>query len=196
MLDQLLVFPLIDDGEPRALLIVTESRYLDELADSLTLILAAVSEPAAQIISSHRIAYEQLMRQAIAFKPSEIGMIARRVSDRVAQARVLSIDLAAVVAQVSAAAPHIDPFRAWQDVLRVLAALFASSASVCDARDLKAIAILHTQYEDDTELIIQHCASTLRHYLPELDSVPTIPFDRADYPADGEDLSELIGSML
>ncbi len=196
MLDHLLVFPLVDDGEPRAVLIVTESSFFEEFSDSLSLILAAVSEPAAQTISRHRLTYEQIMRQAIAFKPAEIGIVADRVAARVSEARVLSIDLADVVAQISTSAQHIDSFRVWEDVIRVLASLFASSGSVCDARDHRAIVVLHAGHEEDSALIVHHCAASLRHYLPELKAVPVLRYSETSYPADGASLPDLIGSML
>jgi hypothetical protein len=182
MLEKLLLFPLKSGSDTHALLLITESVFFDTYSDHLTLILAAIAEPAAETIKTQRMTYERMMRQAIAFKPAEIAVVAQRILSRVESFRALRVDLADVVTQIATANPFLDPFRIWQDVLRVLAALFASSASVCDANDHRALLLLHVSHENDTELIVRHAAATLAHYLPELVSPPVLRFGERAMP--------------
>lgn len=197
MLDRLLIFPFLADERTQAVLMVTESSFFEEYSEHLSVILAAVADPAARTIVTQRAARETIMRQSIVFKPAEIAAVGDRIAQRASgQIRLIRLDLTDVVSQIASTNEYLDAYRVWQDVLRILAALFATSASVCDAGGHRALLLLHSPHEHDTDLIIHHASASLRHYLPELVASPVLRYEQAIYPDDGEDLPELISRIL
>ena len=197
MLDNLLVFPFVFDGDLQSVLIITDTPYFDDHTEYLRIILAAVGEPAARVIQEKRLAFSRLMRQSIVFKRSEIGIVAERVAEKASNGiTAVLLQLADIVSQVATANEYLDPYRVWQDVLRITTALFASTASVCDADEHRALLLLHGAVGDDRELVIHHVAATIADFLPELSTIPVLRFSSARYPDDGNDIGALIDALL
>lgn len=197
LLENLLVFPFVADGTVEAVLLVTDTPYFDGHVEHLRIILAAVGEPATEAMRSQRLARARTMRQSIVFKPSEVDVVTERIAARAeAGLGILVVQLADVVSQVATANDFIDSFRVWQDVLRATAALFASSATVCDADGHRALLLLHGRTDDDLELIVQHVAATLAALMPEMSDAPVLRYDSRRYPEDGSDLAALVHAIL
>ncbi|MFW5689820.1 MAG: iron-containing alcohol dehydrogenase, partial [Spirochaetota bacterium] len=89
-----------------------------------------------------------------------------------------------------------DAFRVWQDVLRAVAAVFASTASVCDVDEHRALVLMHAASDDDTELLVHHVAATLASLFPEVSSVPVLRTVARAFPDDGDDLNAIVASLL
>ncbi len=197
MLDNLLVFPFVFDGELQSVLIITDTPYFEKHTEYLRIILAAVGEPAARVVHERRLVFSQIMRQSIVFKRSEIGIVAERVAEKASTGiTAVLLQLADVVSQVATANEYLDSYRVWQDVLRITTALFASTASVCDADGHRALLFLHGATGDDRELLIHHVAATIADLLPELSAVPVLRFSAVRYPDDGNDIGSLVDALL
>ncbi len=179
------------------MLLVTDTPYFDGYIEHLRIILAAVGEPATDAMQSQRLVRARTMRQSIVFKPSEIDVVTERIAARADDGLgLLVVQLADVVSQVATANDFIDPFRVWQDVLRATAALFATSATVCDGDDHRALLLLHGRTDDDLELIVQHVAASLAGLMPEISAAPVLRYDSRRYPEDGSDLGALVHALL
>lgn len=197
MLEHLLVFPFVDGDGIQGVLVITETPYFDGYVEHLRIVLAAVGEPAARTMNVQRARRARVMRQSIVFKPAEIGVVTERTAAGAANnVRVVLLQLADVVSQIATSNAHLDAFRVWQDVLRTLAALFASSASVCDADDHRALLLVHGPGDEDLELMIQHVAASIADVLPEVSAIPTLRYQTARYPEDGSDPEALVTSLL
>lgn len=197
MLEHLLVFPFVSDSRIVAVLLITETAYFEGHVDHLRIVLAAVGEPAAHTIGTQRATRFQLIRQSIVFKPSEIGVVTHRIASRSPRdVMVLLVQLPDLVSQIAQSNDHLDVFRVWQDILRAIAALFASTASVCDADEHRALVLIHGPSDDDTELVVRHIAATLARLFPEVSAVPELRYQTRRYPDNGTDLSALVTSML
>ena len=197
MLEHLLLVPLIYRSELQAVLLVTDTPYFATHTEYLRIILAAVGEPAARIIQEQRIAFFQQIRQSILFKTSEIGVVSARVVERSPTGlRLVLVELSDIVSQVASSNEHLDPYRVWQDVLRVVTALFASTASVCEADDHRALLLLHGQIDDDIELLTHHIAASLRRLFPEIATASVLQYVSRRFPDDGDDLNALISTLL
>ncbi len=197
MLEHLLFFPFTFRDDLQAVLVVTESPYFDGRSEYLRIILAAVAEPAAAAMNRHRDLFAQTVRQAIVFKSTDVDALARRMAARVpGGVRVVLLELSDVISQIATSNDLLDPFRVRQDVLRRIASLFASTASVCDADGQRALLLLHGTAEEDPDLLVQHVAADLARFMPELAGVPVLRFTTAHCPDDSSDLSALIDSLL
>jgi len=197
MLEHILLYPFVHADEIHGALLISETPYLGAHTDYLRIILAAVGEPTTDIIRDRRAEYARVLRQSIVSKPSEVTIIAERVVTKSTGAvTLLLVDLADVVSQIATANDHLDPFRIRQDVLRSVAALFATTATVCDADANRALLLLHGRTGDDTDLIVHHAAATLAHLLPEIADVPTLRYRSARYPQDDSDVGALINTLL
>jgi hypothetical protein len=197
ILEQLLVFPFADQDDLQAVLIVAESSYFGVHTEFLRIILAAVGEPAASTMQQQRLAGAPFMRQSIVFKPIEVDTVAERISAHSpGGTRLVLLQLSDIISQVATANDFLDPFRVRQDVLRVLAGVFASTASVCDVDEHRALLLLHGATEEDLELLVQHASATLAHYFPEISDVPVLRFTSRRHPDDGDDLAALVRSLL
>ena len=196
MLSQILVFPLADSDGVQAVLLITECPYFDQHEDYLRIILAAVAEPAAARIAAQRVRYSRIMRHTVVFRPDEIPVIADRIRDRSPRGiTLLSIDLSRHVATISAANAYLDPFRVWQDLLRVVASLFSTTGSVCDAGQHRALIFIHGSTEEDLDLMVTQIGASLSDILPELDPMPAPAHVARHYPDDGDDILGLIRSL-
>jgi hypothetical protein len=196
-LDKILLFPFVSAGTVQALLILLETPYLDQQSEFLRLILAAVGEPAALAIQKQRYRYLEVIRHAVVFKGSEWPLVAERLTERAPRGiHLLLLRLADVVSQVATANEHLDPYRVWQDVLRIVASLFASTGTVCDFDQNQLLICLHGAIEDDLELIVYHIGATIADLLPEVIDVPVLRFDSREYPSDGADLLQLAHSLM
>ncbi len=197
MLERLLIVPLGDTQTTQALLVISEAPMLRDNPEVLRIVLAAVSESAARAIREQRVERVQVMRHAVVFKQDEIGTVSTRIEER-SPDKVLGIriDLSDIVAHVTTANAHLDSFRIWQDVLRTIAALFASTAVVTDAGANRVIILVHEHVEDDVQLLVHHVAATLWEYFPELDGVTTPRYLSVRFPDDVSSVSELAGDLL
>lgn len=197
LLEHLLVFPFVKQGVLEAVLLVTDTPYFDGYVEHLRIILAAVGEPATDAMQARRLARANTMRQSIAFKPSEIDVVTERTTARAHDGLgIVVVQLADVVSQVATSNDYLDAFRVWQDVLRAVAALFASSATVVDADEHRALLLLHGRTDDDLELIVHHVAATLAALMPEVSAAPVLRYDSRRYPEDGSDLGALVHALL
>ena len=123
-------------------------------------------------------------------------MIADRIRDRSPRGiTLLSIDLSRHVATISAANAYLDPFRVWQDLLRVVASLFSTTGSVCDAGQHRALIFVHGSTEEDLDLMVTQIGASLSDILPELDPMPAPAHVARHYPDDGDDILGLIRSL-
>ena len=197
MIDRLLIVPLSDPNGPQALLVVTESPLLSENPQVLRIILAAVAETAASTMATQRMARVAVMRHSMAFKRDELdvvtGRVAERGPDRVAG---MILDLSEVVTHVRTANSHVDTFRVWQDILRTVAALYATSAIVTDAGSNRALVLIHGEVGADAELAVHHIAATLADYFPEIGGVITPRYHYQSYPEDAESVGRLATGLL
>jgi hypothetical protein len=109
---------------------------------------------------------------------------------------LIHLDLSDVVSQVVSDNAYLDPYRVWQDILRIVAALFSSTGSVCELERHQLLLLLHGSLEDNLELIVHHVGVTIAELLPELSDVPVVRFESRNYPADGSDLLELAHSLM
>jgi hypothetical protein len=100
-----------------------------------------------------------------------------------------------VVSQIATANPYNDSFRVWQDVLRAVATLFASTASVCDAGSGRALALIHASIPDDFDLVTQQIAATLWDLFPELGGT-TPPRYTVEQPGSVEETAEVAFALL
>lgn len=197
MLENLLVFPIAHEEGIQAVILITETPYFESHAEYLRIILAAVAEPAARSIRNDRFAYTTTLSRSIVFKPGEIGVVAGRIASRAGgRVMILVIQLSDLVSQVATFNDYLDPFRVWQDVLRAVAGLFASTASVCDADDQRALALVHGEVGEDVELIVQHISASLATFLPEIEAAPVLRYEVRHYPEDGSDLAALVHGLL
>ena len=197
MLEDLLVFPIESERGIEAVLLVTETPYFGNHTEYLRIILAAVGEPAARSIRENRLLYTATLARSIVFKPTEIPVIAERIASRAADRTILiAIQLSDLVSQVATSNLYLDPFRVWQDVLRAVAGLFASTASVCDANEQRALLLVHGDLADDLELIVGHVSASLASLFTEIEAAPVLRYDTRRYPADGEDVVALAQSLL
>jgi hypothetical protein len=197
MLEQLLLFPLCDEEGVQALLLIAECPYFREHEDYLRIILAAVGEPAATRIAEQRVRYSRIMRHTVVFRPDEVPVIAERIRDRSPRGIALVvIDFGSFVDAVAASNSYLDPFRIWQDILRVVASLFSTTGSVCDASAQRALLFVHGATEEDLELAVTQAATSIAAVLPEVSDAGTPSFVARHYPDDGDDILELIRAML
>lgn len=196
MLEHLLVFPLASDEGLQAVLLVTDTPYFDGAIEYLRVILAAVGEPAAREIRHCREDRLRTMRQAIVFKPSEIAIVAGRIAGRTSgDVRLLSVDLSDIVSQIATSNEYLDSFRVWQDVLRAIAALFASTASVCDTDGHRALLLVHGRTDSDLTLLLHHVGASLLCVFPEIAAVPVLRHVERRFPEDDDDLPRLASSL-
>ena len=195
-LEQLFVFPFTDASGIRAVLLVADSDYFGTDEHGLQLVLAALGESAARVIGRQRQRYAESMRYSVVFRSDEIDLVARRTAEQKGTVTLVVIELSDIVSQVATANSYIDPFRVWQDVLRAFAALFASTARLCDAGSHRALLCLHEHADGDLDLVAHQVAHTLLHLLPELAATPVLPYGARHYPADGSDIAALVRSML
>lgn len=197
MLDNLLLFPFVNGEGLEAMLVVTDTPYFDGHTEHLRIILAAVGEPTARTIRDRRLAIAQTMRQSIVFKPAEIGVISERIAARAANGLAIGVvQLADLVSQIATSNDFLDPFRVWQDVLRATAALFATTATVCDAGDHRALLLMHGRIDEDTDLVMQHVSASLASILPEITAIPVLRYTLRRHPDDGSDLEAIINTVL
>jgi hypothetical protein len=196
MLSQILVFPLSDSDGVQGVLLITECPYFAAHEEFLRIILAAVAEPAASRIAEQRVKYSRIMRHTVVFRPDEIPVIAERIRDRSPRGvTLLLVDLSRQVAAVSSANRYLDPFRTWQDVLRVVASLFSTTGSVCDAEGHRALIFVHGSTEEDLDLTVSHVGASLRAILPEVGEGAAPEHAARRYPDDGDDILELIDTL-
>jgi hypothetical protein len=196
MLGQILVFPLEDSDGVQGVLLITECPYFQDHEEYLRIILAAVAEPAASRIAEQRVRYSRIMRHTVVFRPDEIPIIAERIRDRSPRGiTLLRVDLDRHVDTVSAANQYLDPFRIWQDVLRVVASLFSTTGSVCDAGEHRALVFVHGSTEEDLALTVSQIGASLRSVLPEVKEIPSPAYAARRYPDDGDDILELINAL-
>ena len=197
MLENLMVFPFVYEGSVEAVLIITDTPYFDSHVEHLRIVLAAVGEPAAHAMHAHRTRRARIMGQSIVFKPAEINVVTERVASRAPEGvRVVLIQLADIVSQIATKDDHLDPFRVWQDVLRTISALFASTASVCDAEEHRVLLLIHGPSDEDIALIVHHVAASIADFLPEITAIPTLRYQMASYPQNGDDLDSMVTSLL
>jgi hypothetical protein len=196
-LEKLLLFPLVSGGVVQAVLLLLETPYLDHQSEFLRLILAAVGEPAAQVVQKQRLRYSDVIRHAVVFKAIELPIVTERLTERAPRGvHLILLRLADIVSQVATANEHLDPYRVWQDILRIVASLFATSGTVCDLDRNQLLICLHGALEDDLELIVYHIGATIAELLPEVTDVPVLRFESREYPADGTDLLQLARSLM
>jgi len=196
-LERILLFPFVSAGGVQALLLLLETPYFDQHSEFLRLILAAVGEPAAQVVQKQRLRYSDVIRHAVVFKANELPLVTERLTERAPRGvHLVLMRLADVVSQVATANEHLDPYRVWQDILRIVASLFASTGIVCDLDQNQLLICLHGTLEDDLELIVYHIGATIAELLPEVTDVPVLRFESKEYPADGADLLQLARSLL
>jgi hypothetical protein len=196
-LEKLLLFPLVSGGVVQAVLLLLETPYLDHQSEFLRLILAAVGEPAAQVVQKQRLRYSDVIRHAVVFKAIELPIVTERLTERAPRGvHLILLRLADIVSQVATANEHLDPYRVWQDILRIVASLFATSGTVCDLDRNQLLICLPGALEDDLELIVYHIGATIAELLPEVTDVPVLRFESREYPADGTDLLQLARSLM
>ena len=195
MLERIFLFPFMAESELQALLLVTESQYLYE-DEYLRVMLAAVAEPTGGAMRSRRISDERILRRALVFRQSELEVAVDRVASQATHVCVVLLELSDIVSQVAEAAEYLDSFRVRQDVLRVLASQFASTASVCDVDANRALLLIHGQVGDDLDLTVHHAAAAIAYLLPEISGVPVMRTVIRSYPDDGTELGSLITSIL
>lgn len=196
-LEKLLLFPFVSDAGVQAVLVLLQTPYLERHGEFLRLILAAVGEPAAQVVQRQRLRYSDIMRHAVVFKAAELQILTGRLAERAPRGiHLVRLDLADVVSQVATANEYLDPHRVWQDILRIVASLFASTGSVCDLGRRRLLICLHAALEDNLDLIVHHVGATIAELLPELSDAPVLRFDSRAYPDDGADLLQLARSLM
>ena len=108
----------------------------------------------------------------------------------------MTLSLSDVLSQIVSENEHLDPYRVWQDLLRIVASLFATTGTVCDLDRNELLLCLHGLLEDDLELIVYHIGATIAELLPEVSNTPVLRFDSKEYPADGTDLLQLARSLM
>ncbi|MEE8440320.1 MAG: hypothetical protein V3S41_01265 [Spirochaetia bacterium] len=196
-LERILLFPFVSTGGVQALLLLLETPYFNEQSEFLRLILAAVGEPAARVVQKQRLRYSDVIRRAVVFRAAELPLVIERLTERAPHGvHLVLLRLADIVSQVATANEHLDPYRVWQDLLRIVASLFASTGIVCDLDQNRLLICLHGALEDDLELIVYHIGATIAELLPEVTDVPVLRFQSKEYPADGADLLQLAHSLV
>lgn len=196
-LERVLLFAFVTDDEAQAVLMISETPYFEHQTEFLRLILAAVGEPAARVIQKQRLRYSDIIRHAVVFKIDELPVVTEKLADRAPRGvSLITLQFSDVVSQVAAANSHIDTYRVWQDILRIVAALFASSATVCDLDRNQLMICLHGSIEDDLTLIVHHIGVTIAELLPEVVDVPVLRFQSREYPNDGPDLLQLARALM
>lgn len=197
MLRHLLIVPLSDSAGPQALLVVSESPLLNDNPHVLRIILAAVAESAAGIMRSQRMDRVSVMRHSMAFKRDELDVVTARVEERdPAAVTGILLDLSDVVTHVRTANEHVDTFRVWQDILRTVAALYATTAIVTDAGSNRALVLAHADMGSDVELAVHHVAATLADYFPEIGGVSAPRYQTLRYPQDTDSVSHLASKLV
>jgi len=196
-LEKVLLFAFVTEGDPQAVLMISDTPYFSRQIEFLRLILAAVGEPAARVIRKQRLRYMDIIRHAVIFKADELPVVTGKLTERAPRSvHLIAMQLSDIVSQVASSNTHIDPYRVWQDLLRIVASLFASSGTVCDLDRNHMLISLHGSLEDDLELIVHHIALTIAKLLPEIDGVPELRFTSREYPNDGADLLQLARSLI
>ncbi len=196
MLEQLLILPFTSGEQTHAVILIAESPYLTGRQEILRIVLAAVAQAAATLVSEQRHERARVLGHAVTFKRDEIGVVVDRVTSRTGEApTILLIELSDVVSQITTANQHSDSFRVWQDVLRAMATLFASTASVCDAGSNRVLALIHSSTSDDFSLMAQQIAATLWSFFPELGGT-TPPRIEVEQPAKAEQTAEAAFALL
>lgn len=196
MLKRLLLFPLAVGESVHALLVIAESPYLEDHEEYLRIILAAVGEPAALRLEAQRLNYAETMRRAVVFRADELAILAERIQLRApSHVTLVSLQLADVVSQVVGANEYLEPFYVWQDVLRLLASLFASTGSVCDIDGHRVLVFVHGPTDEDLELTVHQVSATIARFLPEVSDIPVLRFAAKRFPDEGDDLTELARGM-
>ena len=196
-LERILLFPFVSTGAVQAVLLLLETPYLDQHSEYLRLILAAVGEPAAKVVQKQRLRYSDVIRHAVVFRANELPLVAERLTERAPrEVHLILLRLADVVSQVATANEHLDPYRVWQDILRIVASLFASTGIVCDLDQNRLLICLHGTLEDDLELVVDQIGATIAELLPEVSDVPVLRFQSKEYPADGAGILQLAHSLM
>lgn len=196
-LEKLLLFPFVDDESIQALLVVTETPYLERQSEFLRLILAAVGEPAARVVQAQRLRYSDVIRHSVVFRIDELPVVTERLNERAPRrVHLVHLDLADIVSQIATGNVYLDAYRVWQDVLRIVASLFATTGIVCDLDRNRLLLCIHGEVQSDVELMVHHIGATISELLPELAEVPVLRFTSCEYPADGADLLQLARSLL
>jgi hypothetical protein len=181
----------------QAVLLVTSTPFLEEHKEFLRLILAAVGEPAAQEVQRERLRYSDVIRHSVVFRIDELPIVVERMVERVSGGvQLLTLSLADVVAQIATSNSHLDAYRVWQDLLRIVASLFAKTGTIVDLDRNQLLLCLHGTAENDLELIVHHIGVTITELLPEVTDVPVLRFDSRAYPEDGSDLLQLARSLI
>jgi hypothetical protein len=196
-LERVLLFALVVDGKAQAVLLISDTAYFEHHTDFLRLILAAIGEPAARVVQTQRLRYSDIIRHSVVFKIDELPVVMEKLRERAPRAvGLVHLQLTDIVAQIVTANRHIDPYRVWQDLVRIVASLFASTATVCDLDRSQMLICLHGALEDDLDLIVYHIAVTISRLLPEVAGVPVLRFNSREYPSDGGDLLQLARSLM
>lgn len=154
-----------------------------------------MGEPAAVRLKEDRLAYSSVMRHAVVFRRDEVASVANRLQHKSPRCTVIVIQLADTVSQIVTGSDSIEPFRAWQDTLALLASIFAPTGSICDAGDHRALLFLHGCGTEDLDLIIHQTGATLARFLPEIADVPVLRYEARRFPSGEESLADLAQSL-
>lgn len=196
-LNKVLLFAFVTDGSAQAVLMISDTAYFSERTEFLRLILAAVGEPAARVVRWQRLRYSDVIRHAVVFKMDELPIVTEKLAEHAPRGvHLIALHLSDIVSQVATSNDHIDAYRVWQDILRIIASLFASSATVCDLDKNQVLIGLHGSLEDDLDLIVYHIGVTIAELLPEVTDTPVLRYASKDYPNDGADLLQLARSLM
>ena len=81
-------------------------------------------------------------------------------------------------------------------MLRIVASLFSTTGSVCDAGGHRALVFVHGSTEEDLSLTVTQIGASLRSVLPEVAEIPSPTYEARRYPDDGDDILELIHALI
>lgn len=159
------LFPFVLNKQLLAVLVIFDSPFLDLDDDILRVLLAALSDAAASMLFQGRQKALTTVQDAIVYPERQaneaIATVTARAEERSTEPIALRIDLASVVAAVSANHPHLEVDRLRHDLFLTTAALVADESIVVPVDGDSLLLLMANRAGVDDELLVHQLGITL-----------------------------------
>ena len=200
LIESMMICPFAFNNTLLAVLIFSESIYLNAPEDILNLIMTVISETASPLLFEGRDKFlAKLNIKSISSNESIAAVLKKLIASSNGSGdspKVFCLDVGKVITAIQDVITDLDSFRLKADILQVLTAMMGTSGYVFSGKGNNIIIVsTHDRIPDD-ELLLHQISTSLKDIFEEMIQPVEIVYSVRSYPADGDSADQLLGHCI
>jgi hypothetical protein len=200
LIDSMLICPFVFNDTILAVLIFSESIYLNAPEEILNLIMTVISETANPLLYEVRDKFlAKLDTKPIPSNLSVTSLIRKLISSSNGSGespKVICIDISNVITAIQDVINDMDSFRLKADIFQILTAMIGTSGYVFSGKGNNIIIISTQNKIPDEELLLHQISTSLKDIFEEMSQPAEIEHSVRCYPEDGDNAEQLLGHCI